>query len=157
MPNNEKEFGLLIMNAKARDSGKKPGKPGYGPGWMARSPAMVILPTHLKPFQALQPWTHRLSTWSHSIASRWAPRLFGNHSWRGMLDLALHPRLASRIQRKTYRWLNLSGKSQRNRWALHTLSLPEGIRIGEQLPESWDDELAFFEPDQVAEQSQETQ
>ena len=115
---------------------------------------MVILSTRLREFLALRPIVNSFSTWSHTIASRWMPRLFIKQAWRPILNLILQPGKVSQTKKEIRRTLNPPGRKQTNRWALHTLSLPKGVRIEEPFSETWGEKASPIEPDQEAEQPQ---
>ena len=119
------------MNEKARPTGTQAGFIGRQPGWFACRPAMTLLSKPLRIFSSLQPIVHRLSTWSHNLASRWLPRRPTGNAWRGRLDLSLHPGRAFSARRDMRRLPDIITGKQTSRGGLQTLSLPEGIRIEE--------------------------
>jgi hypothetical protein len=94
------------------------------------------------------------SAWSHLIASRRMPRQFIKQAWRPILNLSLQPGKASQTKKEIRRTLNPPGRKQDNRWALHTLSLPKGVRIEEPFSETWGEKASPIEPDQETEQPQ---
>jgi len=143
------------MNTRARDTGKIPYSQGRRPGWFARSPAMVILSNLLRGFLTLRPMVNSFSAWSHTIASRWMPRRFIKHAWRPILKLSRQRGKASQTKKEIRSTLNPPGRKQDNRWALHTLSLPKGVRLEESIQETWGwgEKASPIEPDQETEQS----
>ena len=141
------------MTMRAKDTGKVPDPHGRGPGWFARSPAMVILPTLRRGFLSLRPLVNKFSTWSHKISSRWMPRPFTGKAWHPILHLSLHRGKPSHIKKDSRLTLNPPGRKPDNSWALHTLSLPEKGRFEEVLKETWNEEASLIESNQETEPS----
>ncbi len=140
------------MNEKARATGTQAGSTSRQPGWFARRPAMTLLSTPHRIFPSLQPIVHRLSTWSHNLASRWLSRPPIGKAWRGILDLSLRPGRAFSARRDMRRIPDTISRKQIARRSLQTLSLPEGIRI-EEPPDAWKEQLNLLAVEEPAEPS----
>jgi hypothetical protein len=119
------------MEKRTRDSGTPARPTGRQPGWFARRPAMTILstPLRLSVSRSLRPMANRLSTWSHSLASRWLPLRPAAKAWRGILDFSVSPRRAGGERRDFRRTAGVSSGKLFTQHRLQTLSLPEGYRF----------------------------
>jgi hypothetical protein len=80
---------------------------------------------------------NRLSTWSHSLASRWLPIRTTPKGWRGILDLSVSPRQAPGNRRDFRHSATASAGKLFTQRRLQTLSLPEGYRFEEPASENW--------------------